>query len=122
MISPEELNDPNLKPKQSIFLQTDDFISLTKTTRKYPAVHEIDIIDKEHYESLMLLGGKDDDIIPMFLKDESDVLHIIANIDKDEEEFTEGWKLVYLGKPFDVEKIQKEKTSMKEKEEAPDED
>ena len=122
LISPEELNDPNLKPKQSIFLQTDDFISLTKTTRKYPAVHEIDIIDKEHYESLMLLGGKDDDIIPMFLKDESDVLHIIANIDKDEEEFTEGWKLVYLGKPFDVEKIQKEKTSMKEKEEAPDED
>ncbi|MEO8774510.1 MAG: sodium:proton antiporter [Gelidibacter sp.] len=121
LISSEELNDPNYKPKQNLFIRTDDYISLTKTTRKYPAINEIDIQDKEHYENLIALSGKDDDIIPLFLKDESDELHIIANIDKDDEAFTEGWKLVYLGKAFDVEEIQKEKTSSKEKEEASDE-
>lgn len=121
LITSEELNDPNYTPKQNIFIQSDDFISLTETTRKYPAIHEIDITDKDHYESLIELGGKDHNIIPLFLKDESNELHIISNIDKDDEEFTEGWKLVYLGKPFDVEKIQKEKTATKEKEEISDE-
>jgi len=120
LITPEELNDPNYEPKQSIFIQRDDFISLTETTRRYPAIHEIEITDKKHYENLIDLSGRDYDIIPLFLKDESDELHIITNIDKDDEAFTEGWKLVYLGKPYDVEKIQKEKTNSKEKEEESD--
>ena len=122
LISPEELNDPNFNANESLFLRTDDYISMTKTTRKYPAINEIDMIDKAHFESLIALSGKDDDIIPLFLKDESNELHIIANINKEDEEFTEGWKLVYLGKPFDVEKIQKEKTSNKDKEEASNHD
>ena len=116
LISSEELADPNYKPKNNLFLRTDDYISLTRTTRKYPAINEIDLVDKAHYENLITLSGKDDDIVPMFLKDEEGVLHIIANLDKDDEEFTEGWKLVYLGKPFDVEKIQKEQKSVKDKE------
>ncbi|RXJ52406.1 cation:proton antiporter [Gelidibacter gilvus] len=121
LITSDELSDPNYVPKEHIFMQTDDFISLTETTRKHPAIHEIDIQDKEHLESLIELSGKDDDIIPMFLKDESDVLHIISDVNRKDEKFTEGWKLVYLGKPYDVEKIQKEKTSTKENEKAPNE-
>ncbi|WP_299393791.1 sodium:proton antiporter [uncultured Gelidibacter sp.] len=118
LITADELNDPNYKPKQSIFLQGDDFISLTETTRRYPAIHEIELTDKKHFDTLIDLSGRDYDIIPLFLKDESDQLHIISNIDKDYEEFTEGWKLVYLGKPYDIEKIQKEKTNMKQNEKA----
>ncbi|MEO5788194.1 sodium:proton antiporter [Gelidibacter sp.] len=118
LISSDELSDPDFKPTGNLFIKTDGYMSLTETTRKYPSINEIDILNKEHYESLMALSGKDDDIIPMFLKDESDELHLIATINKDDEEFTEGWKLVYLGKPFDVEKIQKEKTSTHENEEA----
>ena len=121
LISPEELNDPNFKSQGNLFIKTDGYISLTETTRKYPSINEIDIIDKEHYESLITLSGKDDDIIPMFLKDESNKLHLISTIIKEDEQFTEGWKLVYLGKPFDVEKIQKEKTAFNENEEASDE-
>ncbi|MBA6151976.1 cation:proton antiporter [Gelidibacter maritimus] len=121
LITSDELSDPNFVPKEHIFMQTDDFISLTETTRKHPAIHEIDIIDKEHYESLIELSGQDDNIIPLFLKDEEGVLHIIAEINKDDEKFTEGWQLVYLGKPYDVEKIQKEKVATKEKEKGPTE-
>ncbi|WP_027126282.1 cation:proton antiporter [Gelidibacter mesophilus] len=116
LITPDELSDPNYVPKEHIFIQTDDFISLTETTRRYPAIHEIDIKDKEHYQNLIELSGKDDDIIPMFLKDEAEVLHIISDVNIDDEKFTEGWKLVYLGKPYDVEKIKKEETTSKEKE------
>ena len=112
LISKEELNDPNHIPKQGLFIQTDDFISLTETTRKYPAIHEIILDNKAHYESLIELSLKDRDIIPLFLKDQENQLHVITNIDKEEEEFTEGWKLAYLGKPFDVEKIQKEKVQI----------
>ncbi len=114
LITSDELNDPNHKPKQGIFIQTDDFISLTETTRRYPAIHEIDIIDKANYESLIELSAKDKDIISLFLKDAEGELHIIANIDKDNEEFTEGWQLVYLGKAFDVEKLHKEKPKNQE--------
>lgn len=121
LITSEELNDPTFTPKQNIFIPSNDFMSLTETTRKYPAIHEIEITDKDHYESLIELVGKEYDIIPLFLKDETNELHIISNIDMDDEKFTEGWKLVYLGKPFDVEKIQKEKTAAKEKEEISDE-
>lgn len=122
LITADELSDPNYVPKEHIFIQTDDFISLTETTRKHPAINEIDIQDKEHLKSLIELSGKDDNIIPMFLKDEQGVLHIISDVDPDEEKFTEGWKLVYLGKTYDVEKIQKEKTLTKEKEAAPNPD
>lgn len=127
LITSDELNDPNYKPTEHIFLHTDDYISLTQTTRKYPAIQEIELKDKKTYENLMEMSGRDNDIIPLFLKDERGKLHLIADINKDEEEFTEGWKLVYLGKPFDVEKIQKEKTTSttsKEAEtnEAPEED
>lgn len=119
LMTADELSDPNYVPKEHIFIQTDDFISLTETTRKHPAIHEIDIQDKKHYESLIDLSEKDENIIPMFLKDELDVLHIISDVDIENEKFTEGWKLVYLGKPYDVEKIQKEKTLSQEKEKAP---
>jgi NhaP-type Na+/H+ or K+/H+ antiporter len=105
LISKDELNDPNHRPKQGIFIQSDDFISLTETTRKYPAIHEIVLRDKAHYENLIKLSIKDKDIIPLFLKDEEGELHIITNIDKENEAFTEGWKLAYLGKAFDVEKM-----------------
>lgn len=121
LITSDELSDPDYVPKEHIFMQTDDFISLTETTRKHPSIHEIDIQDKEHLQSLIELSGKDDDIIPMFLKDESEVLHIISDVNQEDEKFTEGWQLVYLGKPYDVEKIQDEKTANKEKEKAPNE-
>lgn len=123
LITSDELNDPNYMPTERILLHNDDYISLTQTTRTYPAIQEIDLKDKRTYEHLMEMSGRDNDIIPLFLKDETGDLHLIANIDEVEEAFTEGWKLVYLGKTFDVEKIQKEKTSTKDaiKKEAPEE-
>ncbi|MGJ8591488.1 MAG: cation:proton antiporter [Aquaticitalea sp.] len=116
LVTSDELNDPNQRPKQGLFIQTNDFISLAETTRKYPAIHEMDLKDKAHYENLIELSEKDRDIIPLFLKDEEGQLHIISNIDKEYEKFTEGWKLAYLGKAFDVEKM---KANEPKKEEAP---
>lgn len=113
LITSDELNDPNHKPKQGIFIQTDDFVSLSETTRKYPAIHEIDIKNKVDYEGLIKISKEDPYIIPLFLKDELGELHIIATIDKDHEAFTEGWKLVYLGKAFDIEVFKNNQTQIK---------
>ena len=78
LVTREELSDPNHTPKQGIFLQTDDFISLAEVTRKYPAIHEINIKDKEHFNSLIIKSEKDKDNIALFLKDPSGELHIIS--------------------------------------------
>lgn len=114
LVTSDELHDPNHRPQQNIFIHSDDFISLAETTRIYPAIHEIDLHDKNHYESLIALSEKDEHIIPLFLKDESGELHIISTVNKDDEEFTEGWKLVYLGKPYDVEKVKNKEVSQED--------
>jgi len=44
-------------------------------------------------------------MIPLFLKDDEGELHIISSYNTEFEEIGEGYKLVYLGKPFDVEKV-----------------
>ena len=65
---------------------------------------EVLIENKEHYQSILELTKSDKDIIPIFLKDTNDELIIISS-DNSQIEVGEDWKLIYLGKPIDVEKI-----------------
>ncbi len=44
-------------------------------------------------------------MIPLFLKDEDGELHIISSNNTNIDKIGEDYKLVYLGKPFDVEKV-----------------
>ena len=65
---------------------------------------EVLIENKEHYQSIVELTKSDKDIIPIFLKDTNDELIIISS-DNNQIEVGEDWKLIYLGKPIDVKKI-----------------
>ena len=65
---------------------------------------EVLIENKEHYQSILELTKSDKDIIPIFLKDTNDELIIISS-DNSQIEVGEDWKLIYLGKPIDVKKI-----------------
>lgn len=105
LVSPEEMNDPKNNPKEGLFSHTDDYNSLISVTRKYPSIQEIDIEDRSHYESLIDIANKDKDIIPLFIKDSGGELHILSSYNTDFEDIEEGSKLVYLGKPFDVEEV-----------------
>ena len=108
LITTDEMNNPEDNPKEGLFSHTDDYINLSEVTRKYPSIQEIKIKDKAHYQSLIEITNKDKDMIPLFFMDNLGELHIISSYNQDIEAIEEGSKLVYLGKPFDVEKVAQE--------------
>ena len=104
------MNNPENSPKEGLFSPTDDYINLTEVTRRYPAIQEVNIDDAAHYASLIELASKDKYMIPLFLKDDEGELHIISVHDTKSEAIGQDYKLVYLGKPLDVEKVVNEET------------
>tara|TARA_R110002049_G_scaffold50539_2_gene143429 strand:- start:267 stop:2144 length:1878 start_codon:yes stop_codon:yes gene_type:complete len=108
LVTSDEMNFPEKSPKEGLFSPTDDYINLTEVTRRYPAIQEIDIDDAAHYTSLIEMASKEKFMIPLFLKDDEGELHIISVYDTKVEEIGQNYKLVYLGKPLDVEKVANE--------------
>lgn len=104
LVNTEEVNNPDVNPKEGLFSHTDDFIKLMDTVRKYPAIHEIDLKDKAHYDSLIDITQQENDIIPVFTKSPNGSIEIMPANSKDFEPKGEGFKLVYLGKRFSTEK------------------
>jgi len=105
LVTSDEMNNPENNPKEGLFSHTDDYVTLSEVTRKFPSIQEIVIEDKTHYASLIEITNKDKDMIPLFLKDDEGELHIISSYNTKFDETSKGCKLVYLGKPFDVEKV-----------------
>lgn len=101
IVNPDEMNDPENNPEEGLFSHTDDFIKLTDAARKYPSINEIELKDKDHYDGLIEITKADNDIIPLFLKEEKGDLKIISSFSKEIADIKEGQKLVYLGKVFD---------------------
>ncbi len=106
LVTTEEMNDDTNNPKEGLFSHKDDYNSLNAVTQKYPSIQEIELKDKAHYDSLIEITDNDNEIIPLFLKDDNDEFHIISSYNKEIESIGENWHLVYIGKPFDVEKTE----------------
>ncbi|SFC96813.1 cation:proton antiporter [Algibacter pectinivorans] len=102
LISDEEMQNPENNPKEGLFSHTDDFILLNEVARKYPEIHEIEINDRAHYDSLIETINNESDMIPLLVKDKKGVLEIISSYNKAIEKIEKGYKLVYLGKPFNL--------------------
>ena len=102
LVNVEETNDPKNNPKEGLFSHTDDFVRLTEVVREYPSIQEIAINSVAHYSSLIEITKADHRMIPVFLKAPDGDLRIISSYSKKFEDITEGFKLVYLGKMFDV--------------------
>ncbi len=112
LVSSDELKNEEMAPKEGLFSPTDDFISISEVTKKFPSVLEIDIKNKDHFLELMSATREDPDIIPLFLKENSRYLHIIpSDYESLNDLVKEKSKLVYIGKPIDVEIIRKSKES-----------
>ncbi|RLD28782.1 MAG: cell shape-determining protein [Bacteroidetes bacterium] len=101
LVTEKEILDPTNNPKEGLFSQTDDFALLTRTAQKYPAIHEIEIHDEEHYEMIIKKTINDKNTIPIFLKDINGELSIISSYSKDFDKIEKGFYLVYLGKPLE---------------------
>ncbi|MDW5289213.1 sodium:proton antiporter [Formosa sp. PL04] len=105
LLTADEISNSDKIPREVLFAQTDDFNSLSEVTRKYPAINEIEIKDKSHFLNLVKISDADIDIIPIFIKNDKGVLDIISSSNRDKHIIEPGYKLVYIGKPFDVEKM-----------------
>jgi len=104
LVSADEMNDPEKNPKEGLFSQNDDFIKMMEVTRRYPALHEIELKNANHYKKLIDITKEDDEIIPVFLKASDGKVSIISSTNTNSESISEGSKLVYLGKMFDLDK------------------
>ncbi len=100
LLTPAEMKDKSVNPKEGLFSEIDDFGMLTKIAKQYPDIQEIEILDKEHFDKLIELTNIDPDNIPLFVKDGNGELEIISSHNK-EKEIKKGWKLVYLGKEIE---------------------
>jgi len=105
LISVDEMDNRENNPKEGLFSHTDDFIKLTEVARKFPLIHEIDINDRAHYERLIEITNKDEDMVPLLVKDKKGVLEIISSYNKAIGKIEKGYQLVYLGKPFVTDQI-----------------
>ena len=105
LVTTKEMLDDSNTPKEGLFSHKDDFNRLSELTRKHPSIQEIDLEDKTHYEKLITISNNDEDIIPLFVKDNEGELHIISSNNLEFKNIEEGYQLVYLGKPFDVENV-----------------
>lgn len=103
LVNPEEMNNPNGSPKEGLFSHSDDFIKLMDAVRKYPTIHEIELKDKQHYDTLIDITEKDGDIIPVFTKSPKGSIDILPADNKAFSPNGDGHKLVYLGKKFEIE-------------------
>ncbi|WP_204344536.1 cation:proton antiporter [Psychroserpens algicola] len=105
LVTSEEINNPEKNPKEGLFSHTDDYTNLAEVTRKFPSIQEIEVNDKDHYKTLIEITNNDKDMIPLFLKDDEGEFHIISSNNTEIDDVGDNCKLVYLGKPFDVEEV-----------------
>ena len=101
LISPEEMKAPTKNDNEVLFSQFGDFETLMSVCRNYPSIQELRLKDKGHYETILKEMDKDEDVVPLFVKDNKGELHIISsNNNNRTEDITDKWQLTYLGKPM----------------------
>lgn len=101
LISSQEKLEETSGLREYLLSQTYDFNTLTELARTYPEIHEIALLSRDHYHDLIAKISNDDDCIPLFVKDLNGELHIIASYHLQANTIKKGYKLVYLGKPFE---------------------
>ena len=98
LVTEDETNNP----EEALFSLTDDFTLLTRTVKKYPVIHEIEINDETHFKKLIEITINDKDSIPLFIKDTNGELKIISSYSLESPNIAKGCQLVYLGKPIET--------------------
>lgn len=97
LISSEEMKQNNLKSKKELFCDTEDFINLSEVVRDFPFMNEVSITSEEHFIKLLKELKLEKSSIPLFLKDNKGVIHLIPLL-SDSFKIEKNNELVYLGK------------------------
>ncbi|HKJ07099.1 MAG TPA: sodium:proton antiporter [Flavobacteriaceae bacterium] len=97
VISTDEMQQGNLKPKKELFTHKDDYINLIETVRDFPLVNEVNIESEKHYKELIKEINEEVHAIPLFIKEKSGTIHIISSL-KNAIKIDKDTKLIYIGK------------------------
>ncbi|MGC6431223.1 MAG: cation:proton antiporter [Jejuia sp.] len=109
LVTANEMDNPESIPKEALFTPTDDFDSLTEVSRKYPQIHETAIKSKAHFEALLDETIKNDNTIPLLVKDKKGILEVISSENKALEKVGEGYNFVYLGELLSFKNLAEDK-------------
>ena len=101
LISTEEMKNPQNNPEMGLFSHTDDYINLSEVVRDYPQINEVILKSKEHYLKLIEKLNQEISSIPIFVKSNDNVIHIIPSY-SEKMEVEEGNVLMYLGKKLKI--------------------
>jgi hypothetical protein len=91
-----EINNPKKNSDAGLFSATDDYVNMMEVARYHGKIHEIAIRSQDHFKGLIEFTKTDNDIIPLFVRNENkiDIVPSMAlNL-----EIEEGSVLAYLGK------------------------
>jgi hypothetical protein len=86
-----------IKPKNGLFCSTEDFINLSEVVRDFPFMNEVSITSEDHFKKLLKALKQEKFSIPLLLKDNQDVIHLISSL-SNSFKIEKGNELVYLGK------------------------
>lgn len=100
LISTEEMKNPDTTPEIGLFSHTDDYINLTEAVRNYPQINEVTLTSKKHYLKVINALNEEVKSIPVFVKSNDNVIHIIPSY-SEKMEVEEGNVLMYLGKEME---------------------
>ena len=114
IVDSDEMNDPENAQRPGLFLYTHDFVKLMDAVRKNPVIHEQEIHDSAHFQELYGKTKADDDIVSLFIKSPDGQLHIIPTFMRENKEFSEGHKLVYMGRAMDSDQDEEEAVAIAE--------
>jgi NhaP-type Na+/H+ or K+/H+ antiporter len=115
LISKQEMDHTEKIPHEGLFSATDDYINLTEVVRKFPKINEVAIESEDDYHNLSGMMAKDQNMVPLFVKEKDGTIHIISSfINEVDPDSFEGGHLVYLGKPMDTESMTTEGTKQAE--------
>lgn len=101
LITSDEMQDSKRDLKKGLFSYTDDYINLSEVVRDYPQINEVKIKSKEHYLDCLEKLNSEISSIPIFIKSNNGVIHIISS-DADTMSIEEGNLLMYLGKELNL--------------------
>jgi len=87
-------------PVIGLFSHSDDFINLSEVVRDNPKINEVKILSNEDYISKIGKLNAEIGSIPVFVKSNDGVIHIISSY-SEEMNVEEGNMLMYLGKTIE---------------------
>lgn len=96
LVHSNEINNPNKNSEAGLFSATDDYVNMMEVARYHGKIHEIKIRSQDHFKGLIEITKTDNDIIPLFVRNDNkiDIIPSMAlNL-----EIEENSVLAYLGK------------------------